>query len=53
MIRRFARILNSKEAYWSERRDGHLVLRDDLVFRQYVARTMQATTRNAACFATI
>ena len=30
-----------------------LFLRDNLVFRQYVAHTIQAITRNASCFATI
>ena len=30
-----------------------LLLRDDLVLRQYVARTIQAITQNAYCFATI
>ena len=49
----FSRNLISEESYWSERRDGILVLRDNLVFRQYVARTMPAITRNASCFATI
>ena len=49
----FSRNLISEESYWSKQRDGILVLRDDLVFRYYVARTMQAITRNASCFATI
>ena len=53
MFRLFARNLISGESYWSERRDGLLVLNDDIVFRQYVARTMQAITRNASCFAAI
>ena len=34
MLRLFARNLISKESYWSERIDGLLVLRDDLVFIQ-------------------
>ena len=53
MFRLFARKLISEESYWSERHDGILVLSNDIVFRQYIARTMQAITRNASCFATI
>ena len=53
MFRLFARNLISEESYWSEQRDGLLVLHNDFVFRQYVARTMQAITRNEYCFATI
>ena len=53
MFRLFARNLISEESYWSGQRNGLLVLRKDLVFRQYVALTMKAITRNAYCFATI
>ena len=38
----FVRNLIFEESYWSKRQDGLLVLRDDLVFRHYFARTMQA-----------
>ena len=53
MFRLFARNLISEESYWSDQRDGLLVLRDDLVFRQYGARTMQSIAKNASCFETI